>query len=78
VNRARVPETVIRQAARGTLLAAPDGPIVHRFDPVLLAQAIDQELARCAVMGWPKISLHMDVRDAMLLARLLRAHRKGR
>jgi hypothetical protein len=51
---------------------APDGPIVTKFGPLALAQAIEQELNRCADMGWPKLTLHMDVPDALALAKFLR------
>ena len=49
-----------------------DGPRLERWNPRLLADALDAELARCAVEGWPKISLHMDIADAMKLAQYLR------
>lgn len=49
-----------------------DGPRLDRWNPQQLADALDQELARCATEGWPRISLHMDVTDAMTLARFLR------
>jgi len=58
----------------GSVEALPEmsGPRLETWNPRLLAEALDSEIARCAVEGWPKISLHMDVRDAMKLAQFLR------
>ena len=52
---------------------APSGPVVERFSPGRLADAIEQEIKRGAEYGWTKITLHMDVPDAMRLARHLRS-----
>lgn len=49
-----------------------DGPRLERWNPQQLAEALEEEIARCAAEGWPRISLHMDVQDAMKLARYLR------
>ena len=63
----------IFRARQGVLRGTPDGPVVDLFDPQELAQAIEQELERCATRGWHKVVLQMDVRDALLLARYLRS-----
>lgn len=62
----------IRRAGGADCLPPADGPKLDRWHPRTLAEALDAEIARCAVEGWPKISLHMDVRDAMKLAQFLR------
>lgn len=49
-----------------------DGPRLDKFDVHLLAQAIESEVARAKENGWPKISLHMDLEDAYLLAQVLK------
>lgn len=49
-----------------------DGPRLERFDPMHLAGALEQELARAAQVGWTKISIHLDVEDAMRLEQYLR------
>ena len=59
-------------AKYGCLPSAPDGPIVEHFDRVALAQAIESEVQRASLVGWTKITLHMDMLDAMQLARVLR------
>ena len=51
---------------------APDGPVIEQFNCLALADAIEQECARAAIVGWPKVSLHMDIEDARLLAGALR------
>jgi len=56
----------------GVLAGTPTGPVLDNFDPRELADAIEDELIRCGERGWNKITLHMDVRDALLLARFLR------
>ena len=56
-------------------LPVVDGPVIPRFDPYRLAEALDQEIARAGEIGWTKISLHMDVQDAMKLARFLRGRK---
>lgn len=61
-----------RQPGGGVLAGTNDGPILDTFDAGLLAVAIEDELVRCAERSWTKVTLTMDVRDAMLLARYLR------
>jgi hypothetical protein len=56
----------------GCLPSAPDGPIIARFDPRALAAAIECEMQRGAEYGWSKITLHMDMPDALMLAKYLR------
>lgn len=67
-------ERVVR-ARRGVLVDTPDGPVIDVFEPTRLAQALEDELARCVAHGWVQITLRMDVSDAVLLARFLRAAR---
>lgn len=68
--RARVVR-LLRQSG-GVLPDAPSGPVLPRFDALQLAQAIERELERCRVAGFVKLSLHMDLADARLLASALR------
>lgn len=56
----------------GKLKKAPNGPIIPEFAPIPLAQALEQEIRRAHLYGWPKISLHMDILDAAMLAAFLR------
>jgi hypothetical protein len=56
----------------GCLPDAPDGPRLERFDAEALATAIDQEIARSIEYGWSKLTIHMDIPDARLLASYLR------
>ena len=66
-------ETVENLMAKyGCLGGAPDGPMIEHFDPIALAQGLEQEVQRAALVGWQKITLHMDVADALKLARKLR------
>jgi len=51
---------------------APDGPVVEHFEPQAVAAAIEQEITRARVYGWTRITLHMDVADALMLAQCLR------
>jgi len=53
------------------LPAAPDGPILRTFDPKEMARALKNEVLRSRKNGWPKISIHMDLEDALALARAL-------
>lgn len=59
----------------GCLPAAPDGPVIPEFDARNLALAIEQEVQRAGQYGWSKITLHMDIPDAALLAQYLRKRR---
>lgn len=56
----------------GCLPSATDGPIVPQFDPIALEQAIMQEVKRAGEYGWSKITIHMDIPDAVLLANFLK------
>ena len=67
---ARAVEKLMQQF--GCLPSAPDGPIVSTFDPVVLANAVEQEVRRSKEYGWSKVTLHMDLPDAELLVRALR------
>jgi hypothetical protein len=53
-------------------LDAPDGPFVERFDAIELGKAIEREINRASEREWSKITLHMDILDAALLAKHLR------
>jgi len=55
---------------------APDGPIIERFAPQALAEALEQEIIRTMAVYRDapvmKISIHMDIDDARELAKCLR------
>jgi hypothetical protein len=59
-------------AKYGCLPSGPDGQIIEEFSPSAFAEALEQELNRCALYGWPKITIHMDVPDARLLLQYFR------
>lgn len=59
--------------AFGCLPDATDGPILEHFDAYALGAAIEQEAAKAGIYGWSKITLHMDLREALVLA----SHLKG-
>lgn len=61
----------IRRAGGIEQLPIIDGPALETFEPCALAGAIEQEVSRARREGWPKISLHMDIDDALALARAL-------
>lgn len=65
----------IERAGGAEFLPEVSGPRIERFDAKLLADALNHELERAATFGWPKISLHMDVVDAMRLAKFLKGAR---
>lgn len=71
---AKDPRAVVEQLLRSgrKFEDAPDGPIIERYTPLGLSQIIDRELNRCAVMGWDKITIHLDQVDAQMLAMDLR------
>jgi hypothetical protein len=52
-----------------------DGPRLDSWTPRGLAKAIEQEVARAKMNGWTKISIHMDLRDALALANALKISR---
>jgi len=56
----------------GCLPSAADGPVIPEFTPARLADALMQEVARARDYGWSKITLHMDMPDAVQLAHFLR------
>jgi len=60
----------------GCIPPAPDGPAIPEFEPLALAQAVEHELHRCGMVGWSKVTLHMDVQDAVALAQYLRNSRR--
>lgn len=61
---------LIAAAASGRVMA-PTGPILRKFDPEKLADAILAEALLYRHMPNAKISLHMDIADAVTLANLL-------
>lgn len=69
---ARGAEEAIRRAGGVGKLPIIDGPHIEKFDPKMLAKALEQEIQRCGEFGWSKVSLHMDVQDAFKLAKFLR------
>lgn len=71
-HKAGLRRAIHRAGGLTGLPEAPDGPLLERWNARALAQALDQEIARARLMGWPKITLHMDTADAERLARLLR------
>lgn len=66
----------IAEAARDGRIA-PTGPIVQTFNPLELAAALEGEAERALLLeratGSPsRVDMHMDPRDALLLAEVLR------
>lgn len=71
--KAQLEERITRLGPGGvSLLPQMDGPIVSQFEKTALANALLQEVARAQVMGWPRISIHMDLLDAVALAAALK------
>lgn len=64
-------ERRIQEAAR-LKLPYPIGPLVSTFNREEIATAIESEAVRVGHLPHPKITLHMDVADALLLAKILR------
>jgi hypothetical protein len=53
--------------------AYPDGPLLDRFDPLTLAEALEREATRALIaFDTPKVDLRMDAQDALDLAAWLR------
>lgn len=69
-NGAAAVESLMRQY--GCLPQIGQGSTLNEFNPLGLAQALEQELNKCAELGLAKITLHMDLKDAASLARVLR------
>lgn len=67
---ARIVEKMLSQY--GCLPATGDGPVIARFDRMALAAAIECELNRASEYSFTKVTLHMDLPDAALLAQFLR------
>lgn len=61
----------IRRAGGVDQLPLIDGPVLERFHPRALAAALEEEVSRARANGWPKVSVHMDIDDALALAREL-------
>lgn len=62
----------MRNAGGVDNLRVIDGPRLTEFTPDGLADALEQELTRAHEVGWPKISIHLDLADARVLAKYLR------
>jgi hypothetical protein len=63
-------------ASSGLLRKCPDGPVLDRFEPLLVAEALEQQALRAKLMfDHPKVDLRMDADDALLLAAFLRQQR---
>lgn len=56
----------------GCLPNTGDGPIITSFAPKVIAKGIEAEVVRAGEYGWSKVTLHMDIPDALKLARFLR------
>lgn len=67
-----VKRIVSAKVKTGQLPDAPSGPIIPRFNAKELAHAIEQEINRSRLVGWTKISIHMTIEDAAMLAKALR------
>ena len=67
---ARAIEKMMKQF--GCLPDAPDGPVIPRFQVQDLAAALQSELTRCGEYGWSKVTLHMDLPDAVALLKFLK------
>lgn len=63
---------VKRHGGVENLPPAPDGPLVTTFEPRAVAAAIEAEIFRARMNGWPRISIHMDLVDAAALAGALK------
>jgi CheY-like chemotaxis protein len=51
----------------------PEGPRLERFNPLELAEALEQQATRARLLyDVPKIDMRMDVEDALALAAWLR------
>lgn len=64
-------DELIRAAVRNGV-RAPDGPVIEHFERLEIAAAIMQEVNRVGHLRDARISLHMDIADALALAALLR------
>lgn len=60
------------KSQKRTLRPAPDGPVLEYWNSLDLAQVLEQEVNKAAATGMVKISLHMDLEDALRLSRSLR------
>jgi hypothetical protein len=72
-HKARIAQLVSKYGCVPT--DAPDGPVLENWNLERLAAGIEQEAARARVYGWTKITLHMDLPDALRLAQALRRRR---
>jgi len=56
----------------GCLPHTGDGPILPCFQPKAVAKGIEDEVRRAGDYGWSKITIHLDIPDALKLAEFLR------
>jgi CheY-like chemotaxis protein len=65
---------VERRLARGEQFPDfPDGPVIEQFDPLALAEALEQQATRAKIVfDVPKVDMRMGADDALALARWLR------
>ena len=56
----------------------PTGPVLPKFDPLALAQALEHEVNRSGILRHTKISIHMNIEDAAVLATALRSMARKR
>ena len=59
-------------AAGGKLLPMPDGPVLARFEPLELAQALEGVLGQMVQAGHTKVRFDLAFEDAAALAAYLR------
>jgi hypothetical protein len=65
-------EIIALKAKHGLLLGVPEGPLLPKFNPLELAQAIERLLTECAEKGHTKVTMHLDLIDAQAMATSLR------
>lgn len=71
-ERARVEDLLATKQIR----RFPDGPRLEGFDPLRLAEALEQQATRAKIVfDVPKVDLRMDADDAICLAAFLRQQR---
>lgn len=60
----------------GQIKPFPSGPVIETFDPLRVAEALEQQATRAKLMfDYPKVDLRMDADDAIALAAFLRQQR---
>lgn len=61
---------ILRALQDGT--QAPDGGIIPCFSPEAMADLIEKEVLKAKLIRNPKLTIHMDLEDALILAKFLR------